>query len=67
MSKYYFTFGFGQPHQNCFHVIEAPDIHEARTLMFQRFENKWSMVYTEGEWYRDGISQEEEYNLTQIK
>jgi len=43
--EYVFTFGFGQPHENCYHVIKANHWEEARMKMFERFGNKWSMQY----------------------
>ena len=46
MAKYYFTFGWGQPHQNCYHVIEADSVDRAREIMFERFSDKWAMMYT---------------------
>jgi len=66
MSKFYFTFGFGQEHQNGFHVIEADEWLAARMKMFERFENKWSMQYTETEWVRDGVSQQKQYGLHEV-
>ncbi|MEK0345205.1 MAG: hypothetical protein QQN64_08195 [Nitrosopumilus sp.] len=38
MAKFYFTFGFGQPHEGGYHVIEAEDSGEARWRMFERFQ-----------------------------
>jgi hypothetical protein len=67
MKKFYFTFGFGQPHANRFHIIKAESHSEARKAMVSKFGTKWSMQYTEEKWYRDGISQEEEYGLKEIK
>jgi len=67
MKKFYFTFGFGQKHENCFIVIEARDREKAREIMFEKFENKWSMQYDEERWFRDGKSQQELYNLREIQ
>jgi len=60
--KYYFTFGFGQPHEGCYCVIEAECEDKARDLMNERFDSNWSMVYDSAE--RAGV---EEYNLKEIK
>lgn len=49
MAKFYFTFGFGQPHENCYHVIEAEDSDEARKVMFRKFGDKWAMQYDSAE------------------
>ena len=49
MKKFYFTFGFGQPHGGCYHVIEAENSEKARELMFERFGVKWSMMYDSAE------------------
>lgn len=62
MAKYYFTFGFGQPHENCYHVIEAEDSNKAREEMFRKFGDKWSFQYESAE--KAGV---EEYNLREIK
>ncbi len=68
MVKNYFVFGYGQQHEGRFHVIEAETAVQARQQMFERFGAKWSAQYSEAEWYNeDGISQEEEYNLREIK
>lgn len=49
MKKYYFTFGFGQAHDNCYTVIQAPDSNNAREEMFRRWGSKWSMQYDSAE------------------
>ena len=64
--KYYFTFGFGQVHENGFHVIKAVDKEEARKKMVNKFGAKWSMVYDESQWTRDGVTQQEKYNLHEV-
>jgi len=45
MKKHYFTFGFGQPHENGYHVVTAQDRDQARAEMFRRFGQKWSFQY----------------------
>jgi len=66
--KFYFTFGFGQKHENCFTVIEAKSYGEAREIMFDRFGNKWSFQYTEEQWFdKNRKSQQEQFNLKEIK
>ena len=62
MKKWWFTFGCGQPHENCYHVIEAENSNEARKKMFERFGTKWAMQYDSAE--DAGV---EEFNLTEIK
>lgn len=62
MKKWYFTFGMGQPHEGCYHMIEADSQDKARELMFERFSNKWSMQYESAE--AAGV---EEYCLRKIK
>ena len=64
--KYYFTFGFGQLHENGFHVIEADSSNAAREIMVSRFGTKWSMQYSEKEWFKSGKSQQEEYGLHEV-
>lgn len=62
MAKFYFTFGCGQPHENCYHVIEAENWGKARDEMFRRFGAKWAMQYESAE--EAGVA---EYNLKEIK
>lgn len=61
MKKFYFTFGFGQPHENCYHVIEANNETEAREDMCRKFGNKWSFMYDSAE--EAGV---EKYHLREI-
>lgn len=68
MRIYYFTFGFGQQHENGFTVICAPGWEEARHEMFRRFGREWSNQYTEETWtLKDGRTQQETYGLKEIK
>jgi len=68
MPKFYFTFGFGQLHENGFHIIEAKDYGTAREKMVERFGLKWAFQYTEEQWtISNGKTQQEEYNLKEIK
>lgn len=65
--KWYFTFGFGQEHENCFTVIEGT-YEEARDKMFKIYGDKWAFQYSEKQWFNEqGVSQQMEYNLTEIK
>jgi hypothetical protein len=67
-ANHYFTFGFGQVHQNCFHIITTPSPRVARELMVAKFGSKWSMQYSESEWFDSaGQSQQERYGLHEIK
>ena len=45
MKHYYFTFGFGQEHQNGYVVIKAKNKKEAREKMVEKYGQKWSMEY----------------------
>ena len=68
MKKYYFTFGYGQLHENKYVVIEADTYEEAREEMYNRFGTKWSFQYTEKEWVdKDGITMAENWNLAELK
>jgi len=68
LKKYYFTFGFGQVHENCFHVVTAKGYGEARDRMFEKFGKKWAFQYSEKQWYNEkGVSQQEQFNLKEIK
>lgn len=60
--EFVFTFGCGQANAGCYHVIRATDENAARQKMFERFGNKWSMVYPNRE--MAGVSK---YHLKEIK
>ena len=65
--KYYFTFPQRLPTKNCFIIFEADDWWLAREEMRKHFGNEWAFQYDKNEWFEDGISQQEQYNLTEIK
>ena len=58
---WYFTFGFGQEHQNGYTIIHGTS-SEARDEMFRRYDNKWSMQYSSAE--AAGV---ERFNLRKVK
>ena len=62
LKKYYFTFGFNQPHENCYTVIETRDSSLARQEMFDRWGQKWSMQYNSAE-----AAGGKKFNLKRIK
>ena len=67
MRTYYFTFGFGQPNEGCFTVIKAKTREEARDKMIERYGLVWAFQYDVDSWFdRNGISQQELYNLKEI-
>ncbi len=61
IKDYYFTFGFGQKHENCYTVITAKDEQEARTDMVRAWGTEWSMCYTSAE-----LAGVEEFHLRKI-
>lgn len=63
---WYFTFGVGQPHAGCFIVFHGT-YEEVRFKMNHSFDRVWGFQYSESEWYEDGVSQEERYNLRRIR
>jgi hypothetical protein len=63
--EYYFTWGFGQGHDNCFIKIYGT-YDSARAEMARRFGTKWAFQYGESGWFKDGISQQQRYGLTEI-
>lgn len=68
MAKFYFTFGFGQLHENGYHVIEAKNRETARTEMFEKFGDKWAFHYDSNGWLMEnGQTQAEKYNLHEVK
>lgn len=62
MIKQWFTFGSGQPHENCYHVIEAETKAACRTEMFEQFGTKWAFQYDSAE--AAGV---ERFGLKEIK
>lgn len=55
MPKFYATFGFGQPNENRYVLIDdCPDKEAARDVMFTIWGEKWCRVYDENDWYNDG-------------
>ena len=63
---WYFTFGFGQPHENKCYVINGTK-EETRKEMFSMFKQKWSRQYSETQWHdEDGMPQDIKYNLTRL-
>jgi len=47
--NWYFTFGSGQKYDGCY-VEFFGTSEETRKKMFEMFENKWSMQYSEKQW-----------------
>lgn len=64
MEKWYFTFGCGQQHENCFTVIEGT-FASARDKMIKRFGTKWCMQYDEATWIKD--DQINKFGIREIK
>lgn len=60
--EFIFTFGFGQRHQNGYHVIKARSSMDAREEMHRRFGKEWSMMYDSRE--EAGV---ERWGLREIK
>lgn len=68
MPEFFATFGSnhsddkGNSLHNNYVRLTAPGKAEARMVMFNRFGNKWSFVYSESEFK----GQAEKYNLTEV-
>lgn len=64
--RFYATFGFGQPNEKKFIVIDdCPSLEAARKTMFSIYGQVWSCVYDEDDWtLSTGKTQEEEYGIT---
>ena len=58
---YYFTFGFGQGHDNCYVVIHGT-YQSARERMFEVWGSKWAMQYDSAD--DAGV---DEFNLRKIQ
>lgn len=68
MPKFYFTFGFGQVHENGYYIVSARDRPTARKEMGEKFGSRWAFQYDEEQWVdKNGQSQAEEYNLHEVK
>lgn len=52
MNRYVFTFGSGQKHEGYYQVIEAPDMQQARNLMFEHHGRDWCNGFSEEEWLK---------------
>jgi hypothetical protein len=64
--SYYFTFGISHGYASRYVVIEAEDAGEARDEMLRRHGRQWAFQYDDTDWFRDGISQADRYNLTEL-
>ena len=49
LTRYVFTFGFGQPHAGGYAVVHGDSYQHCRDRMFERFGNKWSISYQDEE------------------
>ena len=58
---WYFTWGCGQGHDNCYTVIRGT-FATARKRMFELWGSKWAMQYSSAD--KAGV---EEYMLTRVK
>jgi len=68
LKTFYFTFGFGQRYENGFYVIKARNREGAREEMIRKFGLKWAFQYTKEQWFdENGVSQQEKYNLREVK
>ena len=45
MSRWIFTFGFCQPLERCYTVVEAPTYEEARAVMVDEYKTNWAFQY----------------------
>lgn len=68
MGKYYFTFMSSDERYCDNYVVFEGTYSEARTQMFDKFGTSWAFQYSETQWYnKDGISQADEFDLTELK
>ena len=65
--KWYFTFGSGQEHDGCYHVIKAKTFDDARVEMVRKYGDKFAFQYSEQQWITDGVSRAETYHYKEIK
>lgn len=64
---WYFTFGFGQPNEGRYYIIEDSTADEARNRMHVLFDRVWGFQYSEAEWVNEqGVTQADEYGLRRI-
>ena len=63
---YYFTFCMS--HANCGRYVKIHGTFgEAREKMFAKFGKSWAFQYSTELWFSDGVSQADEYGLTELK
>lgn len=67
MQKFYFTFGEKQENEKKYVIIESTSADLAHKKMVDLFGNGWSMQYSEKEWFKNDISQAEEYGYKELK
>lgn len=63
---WYFTFGFSQPNARCYYVVREATGDQARERMFELFGREWGFQYDEVAWFKHGVSQAEQYDLTEV-
>lgn len=66
MSKFYVTYGFGSWQRGNFSIVEAPDYDEAQRIIYEAIGPAFAFCYDESEWSRNGSTQAEDFNLTEI-
>lgn len=49
LKKWWFTWGSGQEHDNCYTIIEAGSWSQAREIMFKAWGPKWCGQYDSAE------------------
>lgn len=68
--RFYFTFGHGTTHRNCFTVVTAETWEMARAMIMTKIGNKFAFQYGEEDWARpalgEGKTQQDAYGLTEI-
>lgn len=65
--NWYFTFGFGQPHEGYYRVFKGT-FSQARKKMFEAHGQVWSFQYSEKDWIlKNGKTQAEEYGYKELR
>lgn len=65
-SEYYVTYGCGSNLNNCFSKVEVPYDVSPSDFVQEQIGSKYAFIYDERNWSRDGLTQEDRYDLRQV-
>lgn len=65
-AEHFVTYGSGSNLRNCFSKVEVPYDVSPREFVQTQIGLKYAFIYNEHTWHRDGVSQEDRYDLCQV-